>query len=170
MPFMKGAAPVRRTLQYLENCNLVLKNRVKIFTVNYNTHGDHHQGARDFVFWHLQQLQFKNPDVQVITFKNLTPSPFIRCYLEDGEQVLMDVDSKSKEEIFERVKRIICKTDDVLKMETKAAEKKDNPANFGRSCEKHCICEVPGQIPCPSVVPLPRSWRGKYKFFKRDEL
>lgn len=46
MPFMKGKAPVRRTLQYLHAGRLVLKDRIKILAVNYNSHGDHHQGAR----------------------------------------------------------------------------------------------------------------------------
>lgn len=35
---------------------------------------------RDFVFWYLPQIQYKNPDVQISTFKNMTPSPFIRCF------------------------------------------------------------------------------------------
>lgn len=106
--------------------------------MNYNTHGDNHEGARQFVFWHLSQLQYKNPNIQVATFKNLTPTPFIRCYLgqlklqlyyyiiihliphsiyfklvaiENGEEVLMDVDFKSKEEIFDRVRKMICKSE-----------------------------------------------------------
>jgi hypothetical protein len=49
MPFMKGKAPIRRTLKYLEAGSLVLKDRVKVFCVNYNHHGDHHKGAR-YVF------------------------------------------------------------------------------------------------------------------------
>lgn len=52
----------------------------------------------------------------------------------------------------------------------KAEETPDNAANFGPKCRHHCICEVPGQLPCPAVVPLPKSWRGKYKFQKPDEL
>lgn len=35
---------------------------------------------RDFVFWYLPQVQYKNPNVQVIAFKNMTPTPFIRCF------------------------------------------------------------------------------------------
>ena len=35
----------------------------------------------DFVFWHLPQLQYKNPSVQMLTFKDTTPSPFFRFYL-----------------------------------------------------------------------------------------
>jgi len=46
---MKGKAPIRRTLKYLEAGSLVLKDRVKVFCVNYNHHGDHHKGAR-YVF------------------------------------------------------------------------------------------------------------------------
>lgn len=46
MPFMKGREPIRRTLEYLNAGKLVLKPRVKIFSVNYNTSGAHHQGAR----------------------------------------------------------------------------------------------------------------------------
>jgi len=45
-----------------------------------------------------------------------------------------------------------------------AREKKDNQANFGYGCERHCICEVPGQVPCPAVVPLPDHMRGKIKY------
>jgi len=52
----------------------------------------------------------------------------------------------------------------------KAEDKMENPANFGAKCQKHCICEVPGQLPCPALIPLPNSWRGKYKFQKPDEL
>lgn len=46
MPFMKGAAPIRRTLKYLESGKIIFRDRVKIFSINYNTSGDHNQGAR----------------------------------------------------------------------------------------------------------------------------
>ena len=55
-------------------------------------------------------------------------------------------------------------------MAEQMADSVDNPANFGNKCSRHCICEIPGQIPCPAIVPLPKSWRGKYKFQKTDEL
>lgn len=98
---MKGRAPIRRTIEYLTSGNLVLKEQIKVVSINYNTFGSHHDGARlgffltqssgcfstdrtsyyrDFVFWNLPKLQYKNPEVQVVTFKNMTPSPFIRCY------------------------------------------------------------------------------------------
>nr|CAD7458435.1 unnamed protein product [Timema tahoe]CAD7598027.1 unnamed protein product [Timema genevievae] len=162
MPFMKGKAPIRRTLKYLEAGKIVFKERVKIFTVNYNTFGEHHQGAREFVFWYLPQIQYKNPDVQICTFKNMTPSPFLKCYLDNEKEVLIDVDSKTKEEMHDHLKRIICKSDFLLAAEAQAKEKKDNPANFGYGCDRHCICEIPGQVPCPAVVPLPNHMRGKF--------
>jgi small subunit ribosomal protein S25 len=43
---MKGRAPIRRTIEYLSSGNLVLKDAIKIFSINYNTYGDHHSGAR----------------------------------------------------------------------------------------------------------------------------
>lgn len=40
-----------------------------------------------------------------------------------------------------------------------------NPANFGlkKYCLRECICEVEGQVPCPSKVPLPKEMTGKYR-------
>lgn len=163
MPFMIGRAPIRRTLNYLNAGNLVLKDKIKIFSVAYNIFGRNNAGAKDFVFWYLPQIQYKNPDVQVATLKNLTPSPFIRCYLEDGKQILVDIDNKSKEEILEHLLQTVGKSKDVLEAAAIAAEKKDNPANFGVGCDRACMCEIYGQIPCSGVVTLPKIMRGKYK-------
>lgn len=46
MPFMIGLAPIRRTVKYLDAGKLYFRDRVKIFSVNYNIQGDHHKGAR----------------------------------------------------------------------------------------------------------------------------
>ncbi|KAM0729676.1 Small ribosomal subunit protein mS25 [Formica fusca] len=161
MPFMIGKEPVRRTLKYLMSGQLVLKNKIQILSINYNTHSDHHKGARDFIFWHLPQLQYKNPTVQIVTFKNMTPSPFIKCYYEDGKAMLIDIDSKSKDEILQHLIRVVGKPKSTLKQESIMKGKKDNPANFGVGCEKSCICHIPGQLPCPGIVPLPDHMRGK---------
>lgn len=80
MPFMKGKAPIRRTLNYLQKGKLAIKNPIKIFTLNYNYIGEQNLGAKDFAFWYLPQIQFKNPDVQILAVRNLTPTPFIRCF------------------------------------------------------------------------------------------
>lgn len=88
MPFMKGKAPIRRTLNYLNRGKLVLKNQIKVFCINYNFNGAHHDGAKEFTFWYLPQIQYKNPNVQILTLKNLTPSPFIRCFYGENSHSL----------------------------------------------------------------------------------
>ncbi|XP_008545551.1 probable 28S ribosomal protein S25, mitochondrial [Microplitis demolitor] len=162
MPFMIGRAPIRRTLKYLQSGKLFLKNSIQIFSINHNTHGEHNQGIKDFIFWYVPQVQYNNPDVQINIFRNITPSPFIRCYYDNGKRMLIDVESKSKEEIMEHLIRVVGKSKDVLEKELAAAQKKANPANFGNECPRHCICEIPGQLPCSGIVPLPYHMRGKY--------
>ena len=63
---------------------------------------DHHKGAAEFVFWNLPQVQYRNPNVQIATFKNMTPSPFVTAYLEGGEKVIFDVDCHTNQEIIDR--------------------------------------------------------------------
>ncbi|XP_023022346.1 mitochondrial ribosomal protein S25 [Leptinotarsa decemlineata] len=169
MPFMKGPAPIRRTIKYLEGARLALKDQIKIMTINYHVTAPHHQGTKDFVFWYLPQIQYRNPNVQIATLKNLTPSPFVRCFYDTGHEMLIDTFGRTKEEIHEHLINVIGKQKDVLEAETIAREKKDNPANFGTLCERHCICEIPGQVPCPGTCPLPKHWRGKYKYNKVQE-
>lgn len=75
--------------------------------------------------------------------------------------MLIDIDSKTKDEILEHLVKVVGKPKDVLDRETLAKEKKENLANFGVGCEKSCICHIPGQVPCPGIVPLPYHMRGK---------
>ena len=67
MPFKRGLAPIRRSVDYLKKGPIVFKERVKVMTVNYNEEHrnipkyaklDQHKGARDFVFWNLQQVRY----------------------------------------------------------------------------------------------------------------
>lgn len=46
MPFMKGKAPIRRTLNYLNYGQLLLKNQIKVMSINYNARGKNHEGAK----------------------------------------------------------------------------------------------------------------------------
>ncbi|XP_048001423.1 uncharacterized protein LOC125238193 [Leguminivora glycinivorella] len=94
---------------------------------------------------YMLEIQYKNPNVQVATLKNLTPSPFIKCYFEDGRQVLIDIDNKSKEDVLEHLLNTVGKSKEVLEAEAVAAEKKDNPANFGVGCERACMLYI-GQM------------------------
>ena len=114
MPFKLGAAPIRRTIKYLESGPLVFRDKVKCVMVNYNVDeemlyvkdrpelhpvrraamekkpwwikaGPEHKGAQDFAFWNLPQVQYKNPSVQIVVQRNMTPTPFITCFLDDGK-------------------------------------------------------------------------------------
>lgn len=78
--------------------------------------------------------------------------------------MLIDVDSRGKDEIMEHLIKVVGKSQETLAKEAIMREKKDNPANFGYGCEKSCMCTIPGQLPCPSVVPLPNHMRGKFKY------
>ncbi|XP_053480559.1 28S ribosomal protein S25, mitochondrial [Ictalurus furcatus] len=162
---MKGRFPIRRTLEYLQKGEVVFKNSVKIMTVNYNTRGELSEGARKFVFFSVPQIQYKNPWVQIMMFKNMTPSPFLRFYLGDGEQVLVDVEGKDYKEITQHVKKILGKSDKVLQAEALAKMESSNPANFGpkKYFLRECISEVEGQVPHPGRVPLPKEMTGKYR-------
>ncbi|XP_020778069.1 28S ribosomal protein S25, mitochondrial [Boleophthalmus pectinirostris] len=162
---MKGRFPIRRTLQYLQKGNIIFKNRVKIMTVNYNTNGELSDGARKFVFFNIPQIQYQNPRVQIMMFKNMTPSPFLKFYLDDGEQVLVDVEGKDHKQISLHVKKILGKSEDTLQAEAEVKMQASNPANFGpkKYCLRECICEVEGQVPCPGTKPLPKEMTGKYR-------
>uniref|UniRef100_A0A8C5D5W1 Small ribosomal subunit protein mS25 n=1 Tax=Gouania willdenowi TaxID=441366 RepID=A0A8C5D5W1_GOUWI len=151
---MKGQYPIRRTLEYLQKGNIIFKNKVKIMT-----------SELTFVFFNIPQIQYKNPWLQIMMFKNMTPSPFLKFYLDDGEQVLMDVEGKDHKLISEHVKKILGKSEEVLKAEAQAKMQASNPANFGpkKYCLRECICEVEGQVPCPSIRPLPKEMTGKYR-------
>merc|ERR1719331_557676 len=100
-------------------------------TVNFNEASEdssqnHHSGARDFVFWNLPQVQHKNPDVQIVTLKNMTPSPFITCFLEDNSKVYFDVDTQSNKEIVSRLTKTLGKTKETLDAEAQVAAEKNN--------------------------------------------
>lgn len=84
--------------------------------------------------------------------------------------MLIDIDSKSHDDIVDHLRRVVGKSRETLSKESLAAEKKENPSNFGVGCYRKCMCEVPDQIPCPGVCPLPKVMRGKYKWYKKDEL
>lgn len=77
--------------------------------------------------------------------------------------MLIDLDSKSKEDILFHLQIVIGKAKHILQQENIMQKKKDNSANFGVGCHRSCICVIPGQIPCPAIVPLPYHMRGKYK-------
>ncbi|CAC5406307.1 MRPS25 [Mytilus coruscus] len=169
MPFMKGRAPVRRTMKYLQDGALHLKSEIQVMTLNYNIGPGQqvHRGALDFVFWHLPQLLYKNPHTQFVTFKNLTPTPVFQFFFSNGKKLVIDVDSHSKDEIHSFIRSTLCKTEKEVEEEETKDEK--NPGLFGLGSDsKKCICQIPGQVPCSGAVILPPQIRGKHRYTKES--
>jgi len=46
-----------------------------------------------------------------------------------------------------------------------------NPANFGIDYDRHCMCEVAGQVPCPGwhVMPQEMTGKGRKKIKQMEE-
>lgn len=99
-----------------------------------------------------------------IEFQRLQCSHWLNCFCTaNGKEMLIDIDSKTKDEILEHLIKVVGKSADVLAAEAMVADKKDNPANFGIGCAHGCMCDIPGQLPCPGIVPLPNHMRGKFR-------
>ncbi|OWA52838.1 putative 28S ribosomal protein S25, mitochondrial [Hypsibius exemplaris] len=160
--FMRGPTPIRRTLQYLESGTIALRDQVRIVNVYYRNRDLAHKGAREFVFWNFPQLQYQNPGVQLLTFVNTMPTPYIEAFLESGKKVVIDVFDHSRQQVSDRVKGTLGKTEQILSAEAQARRTVANPANFGKGFPRHCICEIPGQIPCPRVICFPDHMKRKH--------
>ena len=186
--FMRGAAPWRNTLAYLESGNIIFRPIVRIFTLNYTLEKPDSDGLRRFIFWHLAQIQYKNPTVQCVQFKNTTPTPFVSFYLSrspsenaasetsansnanDYEIVHMDCYKKTSNEINDSIRRVMGKSELQQRIDSELTARLENPANFGKDCAHYCMCLVYGQMSCPGRKKLPESLRGKYARYKVDEL
>lgn len=94
--FMRGAAPWRNTLAYLESGKIIFRPIVKILTLNYTLDKPDSDGLRRFIFWHLAQIQYKNPQVQCVQFKNTTPTPFVSFYLTRSTSLNNEENSNEK--------------------------------------------------------------------------
>ena len=96
--------------------------------------------CRDMIFWHLNQIQFKNPRTQILTLKDMTPTPFLTfilgeifvlllyficrfvslhvyCnqqiifFVANKEKIHVDVDGRKKDEILLHVREILGKSE-----------------------------------------------------------
>lgn len=161
---------IRRTMELKENYSFAREP-------------DNHTGMREFYFWEVPRLQYQNPDVQMVRFLERSPLPFLRIWLNDGADFLIDCDNRDRTSILNQVIRTVgtqtsAQDADALKksrmQSVSALPMTDptvgNPATFGFSRTRYCMCEVPDQVPCPGVCPLPLRMRGKYILQKKDEL
>jgi small subunit ribosomal protein S25 len=111
---------------------------------------DTHFGLRDFYYWNADAIQYNNPKIQIVRFTETNPIPFIRCWLENGDDVLFDCDGKTNEQIMNQLIKILGKSSkDIEQEKIKNLEaSKENPAIFGFGKDRFCICEIDGQVPC----------------------
>jgi len=169
MPFMKGVVPIRYTLWHLDQGSILLRPQVKIMALCFRKKDPSpiHKGINDFVFWHWSQLQYKNPTVQIVKQPNTSPFPYFHVFLESGEEVLIDCDSKTKDEIHHQIKHTLGKTDETIARERRLREA--NPANFGSDFKRHCMCEVSGQWPCPELIPPPAYLTGNWRWNRNSQ-
>uniref|UniRef100_A0A914D2W6 Small ribosomal subunit protein mS25 n=1 Tax=Acrobeloides nanus TaxID=290746 RepID=A0A914D2W6_9BILA len=163
MPFMRGVMPIRRTFFYLEQGRVVFRDDVKVFCLGYHQRPEPHQkGAKEFIFWHWAQLQFRNPYIQLVKLKNFTVTPFAMAFLKDGREVLFDLEGKSKDEIVDMFNGTLGKTK--LCLQREALESKYSVAGFGDNHPRQCICEIQGQQPCTSLVKAPDYMCGRWRW------
>jgi len=151
MPFLRGFMPIRHTKYWLEKSDLNLRDQVRILCLSFDKENNAHDGAREFEFWHWNQVQYRNPDVQLLRPNMKPPTPFFQAFLLNGQQVLIDIDGHDRGQIYERLKKVLGKTKLVIEQEKAEKEAVENVANFGTKAMRQCICEVQAQHPCPRV-------------------
>lgn len=90
MPFKIGKAPLRRTLYYLKQGKIELREDVSVMLIGTHFHPTaKQQGAREFAFWHFAQIQFKNPHVQVIKKFDISVTPFAQTFLSKSIRIML---------------------------------------------------------------------------------
>lgn len=85
-------------------------------------------------------------------------------FLDDGREVLFDLENKKKDEIVEMIQSTLGKTSLVKKREHLERMQDHNPADFGGDCKRHCLCEIQGQHPCTSLLIAPDYMKGKWRW------
>lgn len=167
---MFGPAPIRRTLPYLQNGKFIARDTLRVMEVHYHLHGrkyqtseekksDYFHGLRSFYFWEMPRIQYLNPKLQIVRILDKMPTPFIRCWFDDGKDLLIDCFNQTQEDILDRLIKTAGKSEKRLKLEEALRREvvgEDNPALFGYRRKRFCGCQVTGQHPCPGVTINPR--------------
>jgi len=106
--------------------------------------------------------------VQLVRHELKPPTPYIQAFLQNGQQVLIDIDGHDRGQIYERLKRVLGKTKLVIEQEEAEKAAVENVANFGGKSLRQCICEVQGQQPCSTLIEPPQylkmNWRANRNF------
>ncbi|XP_057296558.1 28S ribosomal protein S25, mitochondrial-like [Hydractinia symbiolongicarpus] len=160
----KGKFPFRRTIEFLNSGRTILQKRVKTVSVSFTTEKAS-KGLRDFVLRDLPRVQYKNPTKQFVCFRNKDEYPHLTLFYDGGERQLIDVYNKSADEILSLLDLAAAATEsEILQKQEVKYPGRLNPANFGKYGHCFCICEKPGQVPCPSRVKFdktPKWWHNK---------
>ncbi|CAL8095090.1 unnamed protein product [Calicophoron daubneyi] len=159
MPFMKGGrSAVTRTKKYLASGRILLNDDVKVMAIHHVPGKKSSQGCDELIKWFLPPLQFKNPNVQIITLKNMCPTPYIHVFLSDHQEILIDCSFRKHTDIHDHLAALLGRQSHSSSNLGTDDECSINPANFGTEYPRQCICEIYGQVPCPSQVGRPKLW------------
>ncbi|VDK41291.1 unnamed protein product [Gongylonema pulchrum] len=109
-------------------------------------------------------MQYNNPYVQLVRHTNISILPFGKAFLDDGREVLFDLEGKSRKEIEEMLQTTLGKTKTLLKRERLEKMLRTDQALFGKKCKRECICEVQGQHPCTSLLYAPDYMKGDWRW------
>ena len=66
---------------------------------------------RKFIAEKLPPLQFKNPNVQVVLFKNRHQFPAVWVYFSDGNKIMLAVEGKTPDKIMDELTAVAAKTE-----------------------------------------------------------
>lgn len=90
----------RRSIDFLSRGRLYLKNSVNVITVYYNVVEPSSAGLRWLLKENIPRIQYKNPKVQIVAFKNTKHTPQINIYNSDDTRLRINCEFKKGERIL----------------------------------------------------------------------
>lgn len=77
---------------------------------------------------------------------------------------MFNLENKTKDEITNLIQGTLGKTALVKKREFLERMQDRNPADFGSSCTRQCMCEIQGQVPCTGLIEAPEYMQGRFRW------
>lgn len=152
--------PVTSTTRFLEE-GIIFRDCVRCITIHYSEYDCEeknraHEATKKLAEVNFNQLQYMNPDVQILVMRNLLPHPFVTFFLEGNERINIESGDRSHIELLRWIQKVVGKPRELIDLETKAVAA--NPANFGVGYARRYLCDIQGQVPKS----------GKYSDFTSD--
>ena len=119
----------------------------------------HATGLIRFNNLYVSALIAKNPQVQILTYYDTTPTPYIEVHIEkkgeaEAVPIYVDCTDKSEVEILKHIQKVFGKVPEQVALEARQAIPKNEL--FGSAtvmnlvgCSRDCMCRGEGQYPCP---------------------